>query len=62
MKLDLLTNAAIADDAISFVFLKSIDKEISAPASGNEGRKESNKPDYDEDKYHLEEHEKEIRK
>jgi hypothetical protein len=57
MKLDLLTNAAVVDDAIRFVSEsgKSKDKDrgeqvkSSPSSSGNEdNNKESNEPDYDE--------------
>jgi predicted transcriptional regulator len=47
MKLDLLTNATVVDDAIRFVSDRSKDKE------------ESNEPDYDEDKDQLEEEQEE---
>jgi hypothetical protein len=62
MKLDLLTNATVVDDAIRFVSEseKSKDKEKeqvkSSPSSScssnssNEDNKESNEPDYDDDK------------
>ena len=46
MKLDLLTNATVVDDAIRFVSQKSIDKAQSTD-SGNEDDKESREPDYD---------------
>jgi hypothetical protein len=45
MKLDLLTNATVVDDAIRFVSSKT--KE-NLKSSGERG-KESNEPDYDED-------------
>jgi Trp operon repressor len=49
MKLELLTNAAVVDDAIRFVSSnKSIDKAQSTDNS-NEGDKESGEPDYDEE-------------
>jgi hypothetical protein len=52
MKLDLLTNASVVDDAIRFVSQKSKDKN---------DKEESNEPDYDEDKDQLEgEQEEEI--
>lgn len=41
MKLDLLTNATVVDDAIKFVSSKFRSKE-------RESAKESNKPDYDD--------------
>src|ERR671935_278292 len=51
MKLDLLTNATVVDDAIRFVSSKSKQN-----TNSNEGDKEeSNEPDYDEDKDQLEE-------
>ena len=52
MKLDLLTNATVVDDAIRFVSQKSIDKT-------EEDKEESNEPDYDEDKDQLEEEQEE---
>jgi hypothetical protein len=55
MKLDLLTNATVVDDAIRFVSSnKSIDK-IRSFSSNEDDKEESNKPDYDEDENHLEE-------
>jgi predicted transcriptional regulator len=57
MKLDLLTNATVVDDAIRFVSQKSKDKPLT---NSNEGDKEeSNEPDYDEDKDQLEEEQEE---
>jgi hypothetical protein len=54
MKLDLLINATVVDDAIRFVSLKS--KENEEPLnSGDEDDKESREPDYNEDKDQLEE-------
>ena len=55
MKLDLLTNATVVDDAIRFVSQKS--KENLKPASGKGDNEKSNEPDYDEDQ--LEEAQKE---
>jgi hypothetical protein len=52
MKLDLLTNATVVDDAIRFVSQKS--KE-NLPSNSNEDKEELNEPDYDEDKDQLEE-------
>src|SRR5919205_3205782 len=50
MKLDLLTNATVVDDAMRFVSSKSKHN-----TNSNEGNKEeSNEPDYDEDKDQLE--------
>jgi hypothetical protein len=50
MKLDLLTNATVVDDAIRFVSEKSKAKlKSSSYSNSNEGSKEeSNKPDYEE--------------
>ena len=50
MKLDLLTNATVVDDAIRFVSRKSY-------KSAKSSSEESNEPDYDEDKDQLEEEE-----
>jgi predicted transcriptional regulator len=62
MKLDLLTNATVVDDAIRFVSEKSKEKVkeqvkssassfTSSDSSGNEdNNKESNEPDYDDEK------------
>jgi hypothetical protein len=58
MKLDLLTNATVVDDAISFVSDKSKDKE-KMESSDSEDKEESNEPDYDEDKDQLEEEQEE---
>jgi hypothetical protein len=54
MKLDLLTNATVVDDAIRFVSQKSR-KKIESTNRGNEDKTESNEPDYNEDKDQLEE-------
>jgi hypothetical protein len=51
MKLDLLTNATVVDDAIRFV---SSNKLNSSSVNTDE---ESNQPDYDEDEDQLEEQE-----
>ena len=58
MKLDLLTNATVVDDAIRFVSQKSNEKGGSTD-SGNEDDKESHEPDYDEDEDQLEEEQEE---
>jgi predicted transcriptional regulator len=56
MKLDLLTNATVVDDAIRFVAQKSNEKIKASSGNSNEhGKEESNEPDYDEDKDQLEE-------
>src|SRR6266487_1660535 len=61
MKLDLLTNATVVDDAIKFVSEKSRDKDkegeqvkssassTSSDSSNEDNNKESKEPDYDED-------------
>jgi hypothetical protein len=50
MKLELLTNATVVDDAIRFVSGKSKEKlKSSDNSNNNEDDKESNEPDYDED-------------
>jgi hypothetical protein len=61
MKLDLLTDTTIVDDAIRFVSGKSKEKVESMESmdSGNEDDKESSEPDYDEDKDQLEEEQEE---
>jgi len=58
MKLDLLTNATVVDDAIRFISQKSNEKGGSTD-SGNEDDKGSHEPDYDEDKDQLEEEQEE---
>jgi Trp operon repressor len=58
MKLDLLTNATVVDDAIRFVYQKSKGKEKLKSSSGN-SNEESKEPDYDEDKDQLEEEQEE---
>ena len=54
MKLDLLTNATVVDDAVRFVSSKS--KENLKPSSEGD-KEESEEPDYDEDKDQLDEEE-----
>ncbi|MFL6469621.1 MAG: hypothetical protein ACJ71H_02095, partial [Nitrososphaeraceae archaeon] len=54
MKLDLLTNATVVDDAIRFVSDKSKDKEKMESSDSND-KDESKEPDYDEYKDQLEE-------
>jgi len=56
MKLDLLTNATVVDDAIRFVSQKSNENAKSCSEGDKE---ESNEPDYDEDKDQLEEEQEE---
>jgi Trp operon repressor len=55
MKLDLLTNATVVDDAIRFVSQKSTDET----KSSKEHENESKECDYDEDKDQLEEEQEE---
>jgi hypothetical protein len=52
MKLDLLTNAAVVDDAIRFVSERS--KNLK-PSSENDKKGERNEPNYYEDEDQLEE-------
>jgi hypothetical protein len=59
MKLDLLTNATVVDDAIRFVSQESKDRQTIKSASGKGDEEESNEPDYDEDKDQLEEEQEE---
>ncbi|MFL6472029.1 MAG: hypothetical protein ACJ71H_14385 [Nitrososphaeraceae archaeon] len=54
MKLELLTNATVVDDAIRFVADKSKDKEKMESSDSND-KEESNEPDYNEDEDQLEE-------
>ncbi|MFL6425011.1 MAG: hypothetical protein ACJ71R_15655 [Nitrososphaeraceae archaeon] len=58
MKLDLLTNATVVDDAIRFVSDRSKDKEKMESSDSND-KEESNEPDYNEDKDQLEEEQEE---
>jgi hypothetical protein len=53
MKLDLLTNATVVDDAIRFVSQKSQDKQKIKSAISESDKEESNEPDYDEDRDQL---------
>jgi predicted transcriptional regulator len=56
MKLDLLTNATVVDDAIRFVSSnKSKDNLISSGNNNGVDKEESNEPDYDKDEDQLEE-------
>src|ERR1051326_6417730 len=62
MKLDLLTNATVVDDAIRFVSSnqsKYKEKLKSSGSNSSEDDKESNEPDYDEDEDQLEEKQEE---
>jgi hypothetical protein len=58
MKLDLLTNATVVDDAIRFVSQKSNEK-LKCSFSSDEDDKESREPDYDENEDQLEEEQEE---
>jgi hypothetical protein len=58
MKLELLTNATVVDDAIRFVSGKSKENLVSTD-SRNEDDKESNEPDYDDEEDQLEEEQEE---
>jgi hypothetical protein len=58
MKMDLLTNATVVDDAIRFVSQKSNDNLKPLGNSNEVDKEESNEPDYDEDEDQLEEEEK----
>jgi hypothetical protein len=55
MKLDLLTNATVVDDAIRFVFDKSKEKIESSSDDSNEGEKGSKESNYNENENQLEE-------
>ncbi|MFL6421361.1 MAG: hypothetical protein ACJ71P_18420 [Nitrososphaeraceae archaeon] len=55
MKLELLTNATVVDDAIRFVSNRSKEKQRSYSYNSNEDDRESIEPDYDEDKLEEEE-------
>jgi hypothetical protein len=57
MKLDLLTNATVVNDAIRFVSSNKPKEELkSSSSNSNEGDKEESKePDYDENQHQLEE-------
>jgi hypothetical protein len=55
MKLELLTNATVVDDAIRFVYQQSKEKVKSSFSYSNEDDKEgSNEPDYDKDVNQIE--------
>jgi Trp operon repressor len=55
MKLELLTNATVVDDAIRFVSQKSNEKLMSSDNSNEGDKEDSNEPDYDENEDQLEE-------
>jgi hypothetical protein len=52
MKLELLTNATVVDDAMRFVSQRS-KEEVKSASNSNEDEKESREPYYDEDKDQL---------
>src|ERR1051325_9642985 len=54
MKLELLTNASVVDDAIRFLSSKSNENK---PNCGSSNEDESNEPDYDEDQLEEEQEE-----
>jgi hypothetical protein len=54
MKLDLLTNATVVEDAIRFVSEKSKEKLKSSANDSEHDKEESNEPDYGEDQDQLE--------
>jgi hypothetical protein len=62
MKLELLTNATVIEDAIRFVSSQTSKEKLTSSYNSNEDDKEeSNQHDYDEDKDQLEEkHEEET--
>ena len=55
MKMDLLTNATVVDDAIRFVSQKSKEKLKSSSNDNEEDKEESNELNYAEDRDQLEE-------
>jgi hypothetical protein len=57
MKLDLLTNATVVDDALRFV---STRQKENLQTSTESDKEQSNEPDHDEDRDQLEELEKEA--
>jgi hypothetical protein len=54
MKLDLLTNATVVDDAMRYVSSNKTKEELKS-ARDKDDKEESNEPDYDEDKDQIEE-------
>jgi hypothetical protein len=59
MKMDLLTNATVVDDAIRFVSQKSKEKLKSSSNDNEEDKEESNELNYAEDRDQLEEDQEE---
>src|SRR5215212_9890673 len=60
MKMDLLTNATVVDDAIIFVSQKFKENLERRSTGSDEDENELNEPDYNEDKDQLEEQEEET--
>ena len=60
MKLDLLTNATVVDDAIRFISSQKSKGELKSSGNSNEDDKESNEPDYDQDQDQLEQEQEEA--
>ena len=59
MKLDLLTNATVVNDAIRFVSTRSNAKSKPLGISNEHDKEKSKEPDYDEDEDQLEEEQEE---
>jgi hypothetical protein len=59
LKLELLTNATVVDDAIRFVSDRQKEKLKSSANSNEDDKEESNEPDYNEDEDQLEEKQEE---
>jgi hypothetical protein len=58
MKLDLLTDATVVDDAIRFVPSNKFKDSLRSPGNNDEvDKEESNEPDYDEDQLEKEQEE-----
>jgi hypothetical protein len=55
MKLDLLTNATVIDDAIRFVSSNKAKGKLTPSGDSNEDDKQSSEPNYDEDQDQLDE-------
>jgi hypothetical protein len=60
MKLELLTNATVVDDAIRFISSQKSKGELKSSGNSNEDDKESNEPDYDQDQDQLEQEQEEA--
>jgi hypothetical protein len=54
MKLGLLTNATVVDDAIRFIASNKLKEKLKS-SSNEDDKEESREPDYDEDEDQLEE-------